>query len=158
VRSWRLPNGGCHDNFRWPVGGCKTPVDNAEPRPQNARHRDFITLSPQPAHGRFAPTTFFMNHPDSGRPEPFGTVLGHAPGDVPVYSSDYDTADETEFPDRYAYRSLVDGIYMGQKWQCVEFARRWLYLTGGTIFDEVAMAYDIFRLQHLRNVFGGTRL
>ena len=93
-----------------------------------------------------------MNHPDSGKPEPFGTVLGHAPGDVPVYSSDYDTADETEFPGRYAYRSFVDGIYMGQKWQCVEFARRWLYLNKGVVFDDVAMAYDIFRLQYLRAV------
>jgi len=55
-----------------------------------------------------------MTNPDSRKPEPFGTVLGLAPGDVPVYSSDYDTADETEFPDRHAYRSSVDGIYMGQ--------------------------------------------
>lgn len=93
-----------------------------------------------------------MNDPAPCNPEPFGTILGLAPGDVPVYSSDYDTADETEFPDRYAYRSFLDGIYMGQKWQCVEFARRWLYLTAGAIFDEVAMAYDIFRLRYLRIV------
>ena len=99
-----------------------------------------------------------MNNPALRNPEPFGTVLGLAPGNVPVYSSDYDTADETEFPDRYAYRSVLDGIYMGQKWQCVEFARRWLYLTRGVIFDEVAMAYDIFRLPYLRSVHGISRL
>ena len=93
-----------------------------------------------------------MNNPASCKPEPFGAVLGLAPGDVPVYSSDYETADETEFPDRHAYRSSLDGIYLGQKWQCVEFARRWLYLNKGAIFDEVAMAYDIFRLQYLRVV------
>ena len=40
-------------------------------------------------------------------------------------------------PNRHAYRSYVDGIYMGHKWQCVEFARRWLYLNTGWIFDDV---------------------
>ena len=99
-----------------------------------------------------------MTNPDSRKTEPFGTVLGLAPGDVPVYSSDYDTADETEFPDRHAYRSSIDDIYMGQKWQCVEFARRWLYMNKGAIFDEVAMAYDIFRLQYLRIVRDASHL
>ena len=54
----------------------------------------------------------------------FGELLGYAPGNVAVYSSDYDTADETIYPNRSAYRSYLDGIYMGYKWQCVEFARR----------------------------------
>jgi len=86
------------------------------------------------------------------RPERFGAVLGLAPGGVPVYSSDYDSADEHEFPDRHAYRHYFDGVYMGQKWQCVEFARRWLYVNHGCIFDDVAMAYDIFRLRALTRV------
>jgi len=69
---------------------------------------------------------------DSSRPiAPFGTLLGVAPGNVPVYSSDYDSADDKELPNRHAYRSYVDGIFMGYKWQCVEFARRWLYLNKG---------------------------
>jgi len=93
-----------------------------------------------------------------GTPAPFGTVLGVAPGDVPAYSSDYHTADEAAFPDRHAYRSYVDGVYMGQKWQCVEFARRWLYLNHGYIFDDVAMAYDIYRLRTVRLVATGTTL
>jgi len=38
---------------------------------------------------------------------------------------------------------------MGYKWQCVEFARRWLYVNCGYVFDDVAMAYDIFRLRHV---------
>jgi len=41
---------------------------------------------------------------------------------------------------------------MGYKWQCVEFARRWLYLNRGYIFDDVAMAYEIFRLRAVRRV------
>jgi len=71
-------------------------------------------------------------------PEPFGTLLGTAPGGVAAYSSDYDSADERLLPNRSAFRSYRDGIYMGYKWQCVEFARRWMYLNKGWIFDDVA--------------------
>ncbi|HSG66320.1 MAG TPA: CHAP domain-containing protein, partial [Gammaproteobacteria bacterium] len=91
-------------------------------------------------------------------PERFGTVLGIAPGNVPVYSSDYDSADDEELPNRQAYRSHLDGIYMGYKWQCVEFARRWLYLNRGYVFDDIAMAYDIFQLRTVQVVRGDTRL
>jgi len=85
-------------------------------------------------------------------PAKFGTIIGMAPGDVPVYSCDYDTADDKELPTRQAYRSYVDDVYMGHKWQCVEFARRWLYLNHGYVFDDIAMAYDIFRLGTVRAV------
>ena len=93
-----------------------------------------------------------------GTPAPFGTVLGIAPGNVPAYSSDYHTADETEFPNRHSYRSYIDDVYMGQKWQCVEFARRWLYHNYGYVFDDVAMAHDIYRLRSVRVVSDGTAL
>jgi glutathionylspermidine amidase/synthetase len=85
-------------------------------------------------------------------PEKFGTVIGIAPGDVPVYSCDYDTANDEELPTRQAYRSYVDDVYMGHKWQCVEFARRWLYRNFGYVFDDIAMAYDIFRLGKVRRI------
>ncbi|MBB1376684.1 bifunctional glutathionylspermidine amidase/synthase [Pseudoalteromonas sp. SR43-2] len=88
----------------------------------------------------------------------FGTLLGYAPGNVAVYSSDYDTADESIYPNRSAYRSYLDGIYMGYKWQCVEFARRWMYLNHGYIFDDIAMAYDIFELRSVRDVSSQNRL
>lgn len=88
----------------------------------------------------------------------FGAVLGIAPGDVPVFSCDYESADDDQLPNRQAYRSVVDGIYMGHKWQCVEFARRWLYLNYGYIFDDVAMAYDIFRLRSVSTVKNGKTL
>jgi len=89
---------------------------------------------------------------DTAVPEKFGTVLGVAPGEVHVFSSHYESADASEFPDRQSYRSFLDGQYMGQKWQCVEFARRWLYVNHGQVFDDVAMAHDIFRLQSIRVV------
>ena len=93
-----------------------------------------------------------MSSARDDRPARFGAVIGIAPGNVPVYSSDYDSADETEFPDRRAFRNYQDGIYLGYKWQCVEFARRWLYQNQRTIFDDVAMAYEIFRLRSVRVV------
>ena len=92
---------------------------------------------------------------DSGQkegPAPFGTIIGIAPGNVPVFSCDYTTADDEALPTRQSYRSYVDGVYMGHKWQCVEFARRWLYLNFGYIFHDIAMAYDIFRLDAVRVV------
>lgn len=75
-----------------------------------------------------------------------------------MYCSDYASADEKQLPDRHAFRSYVDGIYMGHKWQCVEFARRWMYLNKGYIFDDVAMAYDIFRLRSVRVAHENKRL
>lgn len=91
-------------------------------------------------------------------PAPFGSVLGYAPGKVAVYSCDYETADDNDLPDRHSYRSYVDGIYMGYKWQCVEFARRWMYLNQGLIFDDVGMAYEIFELTGVRDVRRDRRL
>jgi glutathionylspermidine amidase/synthetase len=91
-------------------------------------------------------------------PEKFGSVLGHAPGEVPVHSSDYDSVDPEAHPDHDSFRHYLDGEYMGYKWQCVEFARRWLYLNRGLVFDDVPMAHDIFRLRSLRRVADDERL
>ena len=84
--------------------------------------------------------------------DPFGSLLGYAPGGVAIYSSDYTTADEAEFPDDAAFRSYLGREYMGYKWQCVEFARRYLYLNHGMVFTDVGMAYEIFSLRFLRQV------
>jgi len=94
----------------------------------------------------------------SAAPAPFGTLLGHAPGGVPAYSSDYESAKDDELPDRHSYRHYVDGIYMGHKWQCVEFARRFLYLNRGQVFDDVGMAYEIFELTSIRDLEHDRRL
>jgi len=91
----------------------------------------------------------FVAHMLKYPPEKFGTLLGQASGGVAIYSSHYASVDQQEYPDRESYRSFLDGVYMGYKWQCVEFARRWLYLNHGYVFDDVAMAHDIFRLHHV---------
>ena len=84
--------------------------------------------------------------------DPFGSLLGYAPGGVAIYSSDYNTADDKEFPNDAAFRSYLGREYMGYKWQCVEFARRYLYLNHGVVFADVGMAYEIFSLRFLRQV------
>lgn len=93
-----------------------------------------------------------MFHDPTQHQEALGTVLGHAPGQVAVYSCNYDQYDAGQYPDRHAFRHYLDGLYMGYKWQCVELARRWWYLNKGCIFADVAMAYDIFRLNSAREV------
>jgi glutathionylspermidine amidase/synthetase len=94
----------------------------------------------------------------TGAPAKFGSMLGLAPGEVPAFSSHYASADTREYPDRESYRSYHEGIFMGYKWQCVEFARRWLYRNKGYIFDEVGMAYDIFQLRCVRVIRDNTLL
>ncbi|QIQ20560.1 bifunctional glutathionylspermidine amidase/synthase [Zophobihabitans entericus] len=84
--------------------------------------------------------------------EPFGTLLGHAPGGVAIYSSDYSTVDPKEYPNDASFRSYLGREYMGYKWQCVEFARRFLYLNYGVVFTDVGRAYQIFALRFLRQV------
>ena len=84
--------------------------------------------------------------------EPFGTVLGYAPGGIAIYSSDYMNVDPQEYPEDASFRSYLGHEYMGYKWQCVEFARRFLYLNYGIVFPGVGRAYEIFSLRFLRQV------
>lgn len=99
-----------------------------------------------------------LKHRSADKPAKFGAILGIASGGVPVYSSDYDTADRVELPTRQSFQSHVDGVYMGHKWQCVELARRWMYINKGYVFDDIAMAYDIFRLRSVRVVADESQL
>ncbi|MEQ4922835.1 bifunctional glutathionylspermidine amidase/synthase [Proteus hauseri] len=91
-----------------------------------------------------------MNVKEIIRHEPFGTLLGYAPGGVAIYSSDYSSIDKEDYAANDSFRSYIGNEYMGHKWQCVEFARRFLYLHYGTVFTDVGMAYEIFSLRFLR--------
>jgi glutathionylspermidine amidase/synthetase len=84
--------------------------------------------------------------------EPFGTLLGYAPGGVAIYSSNYSSIPDLGERDDISFRSYINNEYMGYKWQCVEFARRFLYLNYGVVFTDVSMAYEIFALRFLRHV------
>ena len=49
--------------------------------------------------------------------------------------------------------NYFDGIYTGTKWQCVEYARRWLIMTQNLTFVGVKCASDIWHLNSLENPY-----
>ncbi len=68
---------------------------------------------------------------------PFGTVLGTAPGGVPAYSN-CSAKCFVPAPNR------AGGTYTGIRWQCVEFARRWLLENRGVVYGDVDTAADLW--------------
>ena len=72
---------------------------------------------------------FFEKNKHMKNSAKFGTLLGVGPGNVNVYSSEYASASLEDYPTRYSYRSYIDDVFLGYKWQCVELARRWLFIT-----------------------------
>ena len=76
---------------------------------------------------------------------PYGEVLGVGLGDVPAYSNC--NADCVVFsPNKKA------GTYTGIKWQCVEYARRWLLVNKGVVYGDVDIAADIWGLDSVTRV------
>jgi len=47
-------------------------------------------------------------------------------------------------------------IYSGSKWQCVEYARRWLYFNNNCIFGSVGVATSIFELDFVEDLKSNT--
>ncbi|OQR96401.1 bifunctional glutathionylspermidine amidase/glutathionylspermidine synthetase [Achlya hypogyna] len=80
----------------------------------------------------------------SGTVAPFGTRIGVTMGPTDVYSCDNPVEDDPNF-----YPEGTDdsnGTYTGLKWQCVELARRFLFINHGLLFASVDGAVDIFNL------------
>lgn len=90
----------------------------------------------------------------------FGEICGLAPGGVPAFSSDYKTIG---IMDIFKHRSSIfnhryNGLYYGVKYQCVEFARRWLIHVHGITFSDVGMAYEIFDLPYAVRIQDGSQI
>lgn len=51
-------------------------------------------------------------------------------------------------------KHYVNGQFTGLKWQCVEYARRWLLQVKGIIFEEVDNAEDLWKLKTAFSVDG----
>jgi glutathionylspermidine synthase len=82
---------------------------------------------------------------------PFNEIQGIASTNVPAYSNEYD--DFIAFEGFY-----VHGIFTGFKWQCVEFARRWLLLRKSCIFQNVGSAADMWQeLKYVECVTDGRK-
>ncbi|CAF4299045.1 unnamed protein product [Rotaria sp. Silwood2] len=67
----------------------------------------------------------------------YGEIMGYASTNVPAYSNENDTY--VSYESHYLY-----GVYMGMKWQCVEYARRWLFIRKGCVFKSIVGAADIW--------------
>lgn len=82
---------------------------------------------------------------------PYGEVLGVGPGNVPAYSNC--NSDCVVFSP-----NKKDGTYTGIKWQCVEYARRWLLVNKGVVYGDVDIAADIWGLDYVTRVKDKTKL
>ncbi|TNF91848.1 MAG: CHAP domain-containing protein [Gammaproteobacteria bacterium] len=77
---------------------------------------------------------------------PYGQVLGKDKSGVTGYSNCNSDCVIFE-PNKH------DGTYTGIKWQCVEYARRWLLVNKGVVYGDVDYAIDIWdKIDHYRNV------
>ena len=84
--------------------------------------------------------------------EAFGILLGITPPNINVYSCNYgENLQVGEIPNLDTYNHVIDGIYYGIKWQCVELARRWLIKSYNITFEDVNIAREIYDLQYLIN-------
>ncbi|OMJ69881.1 hypothetical protein SteCoe_32270 [Stentor coeruleus] len=75
---------------------------------------------------------------------PFGTLIGSNNG-VPAYSN----GDCDFISDEHYY---IGDVLSGLKWQCVEYARRWIVLTQDLTFHKVQCASDIWHFNTLLSV------
>lgn len=48
-------------------------------------------------------------------------------------------------------------IYCGLRWQCVEYARRWLIINRDVTFPNVKFAYNIFQMEYVLDVISGIK-
>ena len=74
---------------------------------------------------------------------PYGMALGKSPRGVEAYSN-CQSGCVIYDPNQW------NGRYTGIKWQCVEYARRWLLINTGTVFGDVDIAADLWdKIDHL---------
>ena len=68
---------------------------------------------------------------------PYGELLGSSSADVPAYSNCSSQCVSRD-------PNQINDTYTGMEWQCVEYARRWLFRTEGLVFESVDVAADIW--------------
>lgn len=90
--------------------------------------------------GELSPST------EANRKLPYGVMIGQS-FLTPAYSNDGHDEDDSEIN----FVELPDSgkqIFTGVKWQCVEYARRWLIDNLGITFASIDNAYQIWDLPH----------
>ena len=81
-------------------------------------------------------------------PRPFGVVVGMSCS-VHAYSNGEDA---TSYATGEAACVVCRGVRLGIIAQCVEFARRWLYVNKGVVFSDVRAAADIWSCHFVTDV------
>ncbi len=74
----------------------------------------------------------------------FGELLGEAPSGVEAYSN---CSNQCVNPEP----QFIDKTFTGIKWQCVEYARRWLLVNKKVVYGDVDIAEDIWNLEFVTN-------
>ncbi len=74
----------------------------------------------------------------------FGRVVGESASGVRAYSNCNNTC---VHPEPY----FVSQIFTGIKWQCVEYARRWLLKNEGVVYGDVDIAADIWSIEFVHS-------
>ena len=74
---------------------------------------------------------------------PFGKILGTSPSGVTAYSN---CSNQCVNPEP----QFTNEIFTGIKWQCVEYARRWLLVNKQVVYGDVDIAEDIWNLEFVR--------
>jgi len=83
---------------------------------------------------------------ETGCKSPYGKMLGKSPRGIEAYSNCQSGCVIFE-------PNQSNGTYTGIKWQCVEYARRWLLVNTGAVYGDVDIAADIWdKIDHLTNV------
>lgn len=80
--------------------------------------------------------------------EPFGTILGKNK-EVIAYSNN--AADSN--PQDYHYDNYINDIFSGLKYECVEYARRWLISVKNLTFPALPCASDIWHLNQVSDIY-----
>lgn len=79
---------------------------------------------------------------------PYNEVQGTCPGGVVAYSNGNDLHFSAD-------RNFDEGLFTGFKWQCVEFARRWLLEKKGLILPDIPWAAHIFNMKEVHDAATG---
>ena len=82
--------------------------------------------------------------------EIFGEELGKSFTGIPAYSN-CQNACVNPTP------NYVIDVYTGIKWQCVEYARRWLLVNQGVVYGDVDIAADIWGLDYVQTPHEGSK-
>ena len=78
-------------------------------------------------------------------------IIGYAPYNIPIYENSYFFNSQNKY-NKGRKGSKYENIIYGLKYQCVEFARRWVVHVFNVVFEDVNNADDIFQLSHAKNI------